>query len=87
MELIIIIALIIVVLTLIFIIYRGNSGGNSDLIIQLSNNLSNQIKAGVHGIILGGTLGEASTLKDLEKKESMLKLRQKISLFWMNLKD
>ena len=33
------------------------------------NNLSNQIKAGVHGIILGGTLGEASTLKDLEKKE------------------
>ena len=44
MELIIIIALIIVVLTLIFIIYRGNSGGNSDLIIQLSNNLSNQIQ-------------------------------------------
>ena len=44
MELIIIIALIIVVLTLIFIIYRGNSKGNSDVIIQLSNNLSNQIQ-------------------------------------------
>ena len=44
MELIIIIALVIVVLTLIFIIYRGNSGGNSDVIIQLSNNLSNQIQ-------------------------------------------
>ena len=44
MELIIIIALVIVVLTLIFIIYRGNSGGNSDIIIQLSNNLSNQIQ-------------------------------------------
>ena len=44
MELIIIIALIIVVLTLIFIIYRGNSEGNSDVIIQLSNNLSNQIQ-------------------------------------------
>ena len=44
MELIIIIALIIVVLTLIFIIYRGNSDGNSDVIIQLSNNLSNQIQ-------------------------------------------
>ncbi len=44
MELIIIIALIIVVLTLIFIIYRGNSEGSSDVIIQLSNNLSNQIQ-------------------------------------------
>ena len=44
MELIIIIALVIVVLTLIFIIYRGNSEGNSDVIIQLSNNLSNQIQ-------------------------------------------
>ena len=44
MELLIIIALIIVVLTLIFIIYRGNSEGNSDVIIQLSNNLSNQIQ-------------------------------------------
>ena len=44
MELIIIIALIIIVLTLIFIIYRGNSEGNSDVIIQLSNNLSNQIQ-------------------------------------------
>ena len=44
MELIIIIALIIVVFTLIFIIYRGNSDGNSDVIIQLSNNLSNQIQ-------------------------------------------
>ena len=44
MELIIIIALIVVVLTLIFIVYRGNSGGNSDVIIQLSNNLSNQIQ-------------------------------------------
>ena len=44
MEIIIIIALIIVVLTLIFIIYRGNSEGNSDVIIQLSNNLSNQIQ-------------------------------------------
>ena len=44
MELIIIIALIIVVFTLIFIIYRGNSEGNSDVILQLSNNLSNQIQ-------------------------------------------
>ena len=36
------------------------------------NNLAHQIKAGVHGIILGGTLGEASTLTSLEK-ESLLK--------------
>ena len=36
------------------------------------NNLTHQIKAGVHGIILGGTLGEASTLTSSEK-ESLLK--------------
>ena len=36
------------------------------------NNLAHQIKAGVHGIILGGTLGEASTLNSSEK-ESLLK--------------
>ena len=37
------------------------------------NNLAHQIKAGVHGIILGGTLGEASTLTSSEK-ESLLKM-------------
>ena len=31
-------------------------------------NIEAQLKAGVHGIILGGTLGEASTLTDEEKK-------------------
>jgi len=31
-------------------------------------NIRAQIDAGVHGIILGGTLGEASTLTDLEKR-------------------
>lgn len=36
------------------------------------NNLAHQIKAGVHGVILGGTLGEASTLTSSEK-ESLLK--------------
>ena len=36
------------------------------------NNLAHQIQAGVHGIILGGTLGEASTLTSSEK-ESLLK--------------
>ena len=36
------------------------------------NNLTHQIKAGVHGIILGGTLGEASTLT-ISEKDSLLK--------------
>jgi 4-hydroxy-tetrahydrodipicolinate synthase len=31
-------------------------------------NIKAQVEAGVHGIILGGTLGEASTLTDAEKK-------------------
>ncbi len=31
-------------------------------------NINAQLKAGVHGIILGGTLGEASTLSDDEKR-------------------
>lgn len=33
-----------------------------------SLNIKAQMEAGVHGIILGGTLGEASTLKEEEKK-------------------
>jgi 4-hydroxy-tetrahydrodipicolinate synthase len=37
------------------------------------NNLAHQIKAGVHGVISGGTLGEASTLTSSEK-ESLLKV-------------
>jgi 4-hydroxy-tetrahydrodipicolinate synthase len=32
-------------------------------------NIKAQLKAGVHGIVLGGTLGEASTLLDEEKRE------------------
>ncbi len=31
-------------------------------------NLQAQLDAGVHGIVLGGTLGEASTLSDDEKR-------------------
>ena len=34
-----------------------------------TNNLRHQIDAGIHGIILGGTLGEASTLKIHEKRK------------------
>ncbi|MCL6266146.1 dihydrodipicolinate synthase family protein [Flagellimonas myxillae] len=35
---------------------------------MFSVNIRAQLDAGVHGIILGGTLGEASTLEDEEKK-------------------
>jgi len=42
--------------------------GNLDL-NAFRNNLTHQIKAGVHGIILGGTLGEASTLTKEEKQQ------------------
>ena len=48
-----------------------DSGGVLSL-NAFKNNLAHQIKAGVHGIILGGTLGEASTLTSSEK-ESLLK--------------
>jgi len=33
-----------------------------------SQNINTQLEAGVHGIVLGGTLGEASTLEDSEKR-------------------
>ena len=42
--------------------------GNLDL-DAFKINLSHQINAGVNGIILGGTLGEASTLTNQEKQE------------------
>ena len=42
--------------------------GNLDL-DAFRHNLSHQIKAGGHGIILGGTLGEASTLTSQEKQQ------------------
>ena len=42
--------------------------GNLDL-DTFKINLSHQINAGVNGIILGGTLGEASTLTNQEKQQ------------------
>jgi dihydrodipicolinate synthase/N-acetylneuraminate lyase len=35
---------------------------------MFSQNIKVQLEAGVHGIVLGGTLGEASTLEDSEKR-------------------
>ena len=43
-----------------------------DRVLQ-EKNLRAQIEAGVHGIILGGTLGEASTLTT-DEKETLVKL-------------
>ncbi|MEX0636770.1 MAG: dihydrodipicolinate synthase family protein, partial [Ferruginibacter sp.] len=43
---------------------------NDELDIELfAKNLSAQMDAGVHGIVLGGTLGEASVLSITEKKQ------------------
>ena len=43
--------------------------GNDTLDIPLFlRNLQAQLDAGIHGIILGGTLGEASTLTESEKE-------------------
>ncbi len=36
---------------------------------MFETNVNAQLDAGVHGIVLGGTLGEASTLTDLEKRK------------------
>ena len=44
MESIIIIVLFLIVIALIFVVFKKNNGSNSDVIIQLSNNLSNQIQ-------------------------------------------
>ena len=38
-------------------------------LIMFEKNIQAQLDAGVHGIVLGGTLGEASTLLDDEKRE------------------
>lgn len=37
-------------------------------LIMFEKNIQAQLDAGVHGIVLGGTLGEASTLLDEEKE-------------------
>ena len=43
---------------------------NDTLDLQMfETNINAQLDAGVHGIVLGGTLGEASTLSDDEKRE------------------
>ena len=44
MESIIIIVLCLIVIALIFVVFKINNGSDSDVIIQLSNNLSNQIQ-------------------------------------------
>ena len=42
---------------------------NDTLDLQMfETNIQAQLDAGVHGIVLGGTLGEASTLEEHEKR-------------------
>ena len=41
-------------------------------LVMFKKNIEAQIEAGVHGIILGGTLGEASTLTQ-DEKETLIK--------------
>ena len=36
---------------------------------MFQTNIKAQVDAGVHGIVLGGTLGEASTLLESEKRQ------------------
>ena len=55
-----------------------NSQGNLDL-DAFKYNLSHQIKAGVNGIILGGTLGEASTISTSEKQKLLATTLQEIN--------
>ena len=43
-----------------------------------SKNIQAQLEAGVHGIILGGTLGEASTLSKAEKNTLILHTVQEV---------
>ena len=38
---------------------------------MFEKNLAAQVEAGIHGIIIGGSLGEASTITDKEKEELM----------------
>ena len=51
-----------------------NASGELDL-EAFSQNLAFQKEAGVHGFILGGTLGEASTLRSEEKKQLLQKAK------------
>ncbi len=44
MELIIIIVLCIILAILVFVLFKNNGGNESDVIIQLTNSLSNQIQ-------------------------------------------
>lgn len=46
---------------------KFNSDDSLDL-IMFERNVETQLDAGVHGIILGGTLGESSTLDEVEKE-------------------
>ncbi|MTI86356.1 MAG: dihydrodipicolinate synthase family protein [Balneolaceae bacterium] len=54
---------------------KFNEDGTLD-IPTFKKNIEAQVQAGVHGIVLGGTLGEASTLKKEEKLELIRATRE-----------
>ena len=47
-------------------------------LLLFEKNLEAQVAAGVHGVIIGGSLGEASTLQFEEKKELVLLAKAKL---------
>jgi 4-hydroxy-tetrahydrodipicolinate synthase len=47
-------------------------------LLLFEKNLEAQVAAGVHGVIIGGSLGEASTLQFEEKRELVLLAKAKL---------
>ena len=83
MESIIIIVLCLIVIALIFIVFKKNNGSDSDVIIQLSNNLSNQIqdiRKEINDNSEKGRLEIESKLKVINKEISDFQISSKSSM-------
>ena len=83
MESIIIIILCLIVIALIFVVFKKNNGSDSDVIIQLSNNLSNQIqdiRKEINDNSEKGRLEIESKLKVINKEISDFQISSKSSM-------
>jgi len=83
LESIIIIVLCLIVIALIFIVFKKNNGSDSDVIIQLSNNLSNQIqdiRKEINDNSEKGRLEIESKLKVINKEISDFQISSKSSM-------
>ena len=83
MESIIIIVLCLIVIALIFVVFKKNNGSDSDVIIQLSNNLSNQIqdiRKEINDNSEKGRLEIESKLKVINKEISDFQISSKSSM-------